>query len=279
MDFIALTDHNVMCHHAALKAIDTDLVLIPGYEVTTYRGHWNVWGGQGWVDFRIETEAQMAEALEEARRRGYLVSCNHPRPSGPPWAFTDLEAFDCIEIWNGPWRLLNDVSLAFWEARLRAGKRFVAVGGSDAHFLKRAHNHRLGYPTTYVRCDGPPTARGLLNGIRAGHVFVTESPDGPQLYIGSGDRMMGDAVAPPQDGALPVWVEVIDGAGMTLELHGAQGCLYQRAIDAASQRLAVTLPAGQTPYIRAQLVTQEQDGRIAHAISNPVYLWSQADLR
>src|SRR5690606_16084943 len=114
---------------------------------------------------------------------------------------------------------------------------------------------------------------------RAGHVFVTESPDGPQLYIGSGDRMMGDAVAPPQDGALPVWVEVIDGAGMTLELHGAQGCLHQRAIDAASQRLVVPLPAGQTPYIRAQLVTQEQDGRVAHAISNPVYLRSQADLR
>ena len=272
LDFIALTDHNVMSHQAALKALHTDLILIPGYEVTTYRGHWNIWGDQGWVDFRVVTAAQMRAALQEAKRRGYLVSCNHPRPSGPPWEFEDVDAYDCVEIWNGPWRLMNDVALAFWEARLKAGKRFVAVGGSDAHFLKREHYHQLAHPTTYVRCDGPPSARGLLEGIRAGRVFVTESPDGPQLYVGSGERMMGEAVARPPDGRLAVWVQVIDAAGMTLELYGTQGCLYQRAIDAAAQSLEVQLPASDTAFIRAQLVTRDSDECIVHAISNPIYL-------
>ncbi|MBN1287135.1 MAG: PHP domain-containing protein [Anaerolineae bacterium] len=276
LDFIALTDHNVMSHQAALKTLDTGLILIPGYEVTTYRGHWNIWGDQGWIDFRMMTDGQMREAIQEAKRRGYLVSCNHPRPFGPPWEFEDVEAYHCIEIWNGPWRLMNNAALAFWESRLKAGKRFVAVGGSDAHFLKREHLHRLGHPTTYVRCDGPPSAKGLLDGIRAGRVFVTEAPDGPQLYFGSGDRIMGETVVRPQDDKLSVWIQAINAAGTTLELHGAPGCLYRCAIDTASQRLEVQLPTDQTSYVRAQLVTRESDECILHAAGNPIYLQDQA---
>ena len=179
LDFLAITDHNSICHQVELNRIDTPLILIPGYEVTTFHGHWNIWGDQGWIDFRILTAEQMSQAIQEAVRRGFLVSCNHPRQYGPPWAFGEVEGFHCVEVWNGPWPLLNEECLAFWEAKLRNGKRFSAVGGSDNHFLKREHHASLAVPTTYIYCEGDPSAAALLDGLRAGHAFVTESPDGP----------------------------------------------------------------------------------------------------
>ncbi len=66
LDFLAITDHNSLSHLARLNEIDTPLMLIPGIEVTTFRGHWNVWGDQGWIDFRITDEAHMAQAIAEA---------------------------------------------------------------------------------------------------------------------------------------------------------------------------------------------------------------------
>ncbi len=144
LDFLAIMDHNTISHQAELAQIETPLILIPGYEVTTFNGHWNIWGDQNWIDFRILSAEQMSSAIQEAVRRGFLVSCNHPRQYGPPWTFEDVEGFDCIEVWNGPWPLLNEECLAFWETKLREGKRFAAVGGSDNHFLKRAASRQPG---------------------------------------------------------------------------------------------------------------------------------------
>ena len=95
--------------------------------MTTYKGHWNVWGDRGWVDFRTLTPELMAEAIRVARARGYLTSCNHPRPYGPPWEFAEVTGSHCLEVWNGPWAVFNSVSLAYYERRLNAGERLVAV--------------------------------------------------------------------------------------------------------------------------------------------------------
>jgi predicted metal-dependent phosphoesterase TrpH len=88
LDFLAITDHNTLSHLIDLAAIDTpNLILIPGVEVTTYKGHWNVWGDSGWIDFRTLTPERMESAIQVARERVTLTSCNHPRPYGPAWEF------------------------------------------------------------------------------------------------------------------------------------------------------------------------------------------------
>jgi hypothetical protein len=51
LDFLAITDHNVQTQQIAILQSNTRLMLIPGLEVTTYKGHWNIWGDGGWVDF------------------------------------------------------------------------------------------------------------------------------------------------------------------------------------------------------------------------------------
>ena len=54
LDFVAVTDHNTVSHHAALGPASAryGVTLLPGQEVTTELGHAGVLGDTGWVDFR-----------------------------------------------------------------------------------------------------------------------------------------------------------------------------------------------------------------------------------
>ncbi len=56
------------------------------------------------------------------KRGSGLRRLAQPPPSlGPEWAYPNVDTFDCIEVWNGPWPLMNEIALEFWESRLRAG--------------------------------------------------------------------------------------------------------------------------------------------------------------
>ena len=272
LDFLAITDHNVLSHQARLNTLDTPLVLIPGFEVTTYKGHWNVWGDHGWLDFRIEEEGQMNRAVAEAARRGYVVSCNHPRPYGPEWVYEAVDNFDCIEVWNGGWALFNEAALEFWESRLRSGKRYTAVGGSDCHFLHREHHAKLAHPTLWIYCAGEPSAPKLLEAIRAGHVMISESPTGPRLTLNAGEAMMGDTVPQPADGLLPLAIRVTGGEASELELHTAAGCILRETVPASDHNVNVQVDVSATPYVRAQLVDRREQTPLVRALTNPIYI-------
>jgi len=272
LDFLAITDHNSISHLAALAQIDPDdLALIPGCEVTSYKGHWNVWGLEEWMDFRTLTPEQMQASIRRAVELGYLTSLNHPRTAGPPWEFKAITGQHCIEVWNGPWPLFNAEALAYWESRLRTGERLVAVGGSDAHFLSQPHIARIGTPTTWIFCPDHPTAANLLAGLRAGHAFISEAPEGPQLYLWSGNAIMGDTVARPASGRLDISARVVGGTGQHLELVGATGVLAQSTVADADQTFRFEAPVAQTPYVRAQLSAGTDPG-VIHALTNPIYL-------
>lgn len=272
LDFLAITDHNNVTHLADEAKLQpgTRLILIPGFEVTTYKGHWNVWGGRGWVDFRIQTPEQLARCVRQAKEQGYLTSLNHPHTYGPDWEFGEVYGNEVVEVWNGPWPKLNDVALKFWEKRLRAGERFPAVGGSDMHRMKRPEAVRLANPTTWIYCPGKPTADGLLAGLRAGHAFIADAPDGPQVYLRSGSALMGDVIERPASGELPIQLRVVNGQGLSLEVWTAQGCAVNFVPRHQDQTFELSLPIGVTPYVRAQLV--EPDGQMVRALTNPLYV-------
>lgn len=269
LDFLAVMDHNNLTQRIDLAQIDTPLLLIPGYEVTMYYGHWNVWGDQGWIDFRVTDANDLARALAEATARGFLVSCNHPKPYGPDWAFPEVEGYACVEVWNGPWAGMNAMSLSFWTRRLDAGQRLVAVGGSDSHFHHKPHAAQLGQPCMFILPDGKRSPLAVVNGLRKGHAFVTEAPDGPQLYLASGNAIMGDSVTRPADNHLPVSVRVVGGAGATLELH-MRGSVERMRIEGDYAQLERWVDVSDSPYVRVQLVAA--DGRTMRALTNPIYL-------
>ncbi len=272
LDFLAVTDHNNFSQQMDLNSLSTNLVLIPGCEVTTFKGHWNIWGDGKWIDFRVTSEADMSATLKAAVEAGHLTSCNHPRPYGPDWMYPNVEGYACIEVWNGPWEYDNDVCLAFWEMRLKQGKRLVAVGGSDCHHLLFENEVKLAHPTTTIYCEGEASAANLLKALRAGHAFITCAPDGPQLHLNSGKHMMGDVVVRPADNRLSVDLAIQDGAGLTLQLVGAQGVIFEQSITRDQEQFNVMINSRDTGYVYARLMTHNPDQKVVACITNPLYL-------
>jgi hypothetical protein len=277
LDFLAIMDHNNVSHHQAMlhhqQKFAPPITLIPGCEITTYWGHWNAWGLADWVEFRTPTQELMQGAMQEARRRGALVSCNHPRTYGPSWEFLAVSEYSCIEVWNGPWPLFNWEAQTFWENQLRQGRRLVAVGGSDMHRLKPTGEAvaQLGTPTTWIYCPGVPTAAALLNALSAGNCFISESPAGPRLYLCINDVWMGGQT--PQSDDAFVQIRVSGGKGSELVLHGTSGTRYSCLIDRNDIWLDIHMDCSDERYLWAQLrdpgTTDNQP--IVHAMTNPVY--------
>lgn len=275
LDFLAITDHNNRSQQIEMASSTTDLILIPGYEVTTYYGHWNIWGDGRWIDFRVQSPDDMQTAIEEAGRQGYLVSCNHPRPFGPDWAFPEVAGYGCVEVWNGPWQFLNDHCLAFWEERLRDGHRLVAVGGSDFHFSKQEHLAKLGTPTNFIYCPDVVSASNLIHHLRAGHSFISESPDGARLDLRAGAAMMGDTVISADPIVLQVAVE--GGGASELQICTEVGVIARFPVSDRSQSFALTLPTDAIGYVRAQLV-DPGTGQV-RALTNPIFFGQAIQFR
>lgn len=227
LDFVGITDHN-----RAQSAIDVVPqgggwpVVVAGVEVTTYAGHFNVWGTDTWYDFRNPTAEGIQAAVDSARADNGFVSLNHPKPFGPDWEFPKTTGFDAIEAWNGWWDRLNNVSTRYWNNRLAAGERVWGLGGSDMHMLASDGDPdnplspaQLGMPTLWIQTDEPLTSTSVLDALRAGRSFITESPSGPQLYLRlESDRDM-------------LHVHVVNAKGNALLLVGPDGVLDASTID------------------------------------------------
>ena len=264
LDFLGVTDHNNVAHHADYGPGGHGRpIVIPGVEVTTYRGHWNAWGTDRWWEFRTPEGPAVEEAMAAAAEAGAFVSVNHPKPFGPPWEYeTDaIRSMHAMEVWNGPWARLNSFALGAWEARLRLGQRLVAIGGSDTHVLRSRdpdpRHAGLGTPTTWVDAGPGADSDAILEAMRAGRTFVSASPAGPQLYLEPGGR--GVAVA--------VW----GGASATLVVLGETGAIAAAAVDSGEWSTTVAVPRA-TAYVRAQLVASNGD---IEALTSPIW-WPPA---
>ncbi|TMF26184.1 MAG: hypothetical protein E6I28_07590 [Chloroflexi bacterium] len=120
--FLGVTDHNNVAHHGEYGRGGGELpIVVPGVEVTTYRGHWNAWGTDRWYEFREPTDESVSAAMRDAAAAGALVSTCHPKPFGPPWEYASARGYHAIEVWNGPWERLN-------AARGTASRRRVPLG-------------------------------------------------------------------------------------------------------------------------------------------------------
>lgn len=273
LEFLGVTDHNQTSHHADYAAVAGEHlpILLFGNEVTTYGGHWNVWGTDTWWEFREPDGDAVSRTMQAASASGALVSVNHPKPFGPPWEYPNAGGYGAIEVWNGEWLRLNGVSLAWWEAQLREGARLVALGGSDTHRLKSPHpdpRHapRLGCPTTWVQVGEDRTAAGVLAGLKAGRVFISAGPAGPQLYLRSGATLPGGSLSPT---ARDFEVHVLAGRQATLALLSARGAEVAAAVPSDDWSASFALPAPPDRYLRAQLL--DERGNLL-ALTNPLYV-------
>jgi hypothetical protein len=192
LDFLAVTDHNTVSHHPSLAA-ESGILLLPGQEVTTDRGHANAYGDIGWVDFR----APAGQWLSTVEERGGLLSVNHPLAADCAWLHPLAGRPPLAELWHSGWWDRTWTAPLSWLLAFHPDA--VPVGGSDFH--TPGQGPVLGAPTTWVLCPvsdpRDATVPMVLDGLRAGRVAISESPTGPLLL-----RIDGGFVAVGADGAL-----------------------------------------------------------------------------
>jgi hypothetical protein len=190
LDFLAVTDHNTVSHHAELgwASARYGITLIPGQEVTAADGHAGALGDLAWVDFREPADSWLAAT----ERGGGLLSVNHPIGGHVSWLKPMRRKPPLVEVWHWSWLDPRWTStLAWW---LAWDASAVPVGGSDWH--QAGSDAVPGTPTTWVECAGD-SAGAVLDGLRAGRCAISARRDGPVLL-----RLDGEFAAVGADGTI-----------------------------------------------------------------------------
>ena len=211
MDFYVPTEHNLM--HTGW--CDTGVCIVPGIEITTDKGHFNLFGltdmpeklldmvtfnGQDVVDTYVE------DTIKEASEKNWIVSINHPFLTVWKWRYaqTKLSDVQCLEIINDPTyqdaEPSNEKALRFIDALWNDGHKIYGVGGSDSHNLleERYEGAQLpsvaGDPGTFVYCDGLAPSE-LMKAVRAGHMYVSRfCTIEPKILAGGESLLPGDEI-------------------------------------------------------------------------------------
>jgi hypothetical protein len=285
LHFFAVTDHNTCSHIPdVLAASSPDLLIIPGEEVTTYKGHANVWGMPGWVDFRCDDIDAIARLMAFVHEAGGLFSPNHPKQYGPPWLFTDLRGYGFMEVWQAPWRWHNEESREFWLRHLDEGRRITALGGSDTHAIPPAARNQpngLGEPCTWVRSPGPLDEGTVLDALLAGHVFISESFQGPFLELSAdlGDgrfgTLMGDVIESLPDSRLRCRVRYRGPVDKRIVLYRNRDVYWEARAPVEDYVEEISVPVEGRTYIRLEAIGfrgRPERGEVVHAMTNPLYV-------
>jgi hypothetical protein len=251
LDFIAITDHNANSQYEAMRELQPyfdRVLLIPGREMTTFNGHFNIFGVTQFVDYRvIPGGLDLNAVLRDVRSRGGIASINHAEAPGgeacmgcrwEPPSNIDTGLFSAVEVINGGQIMLS--SAKFWDAELRKGYRLAAIGGSDSHNATNPPGPpgSIGWPTTAVEADELSVA-AILRGIRSGRTFVDLTASHAKVV--DFEAMSGDASA-RMGGTLHA------AAGGTIRVRvrttACEGSVAHLLLDGSDVSLARTIPAG-----------------------------------
>lgn len=296
LDFIAISDHNATSQYDSMRELQPyfdKVLLIPGREITTFDGHMNLFGTTSYLDFRVGSSSvpDTNTLLRNARKLGALVSINHPEaPTGElcmgcgwtPKTPVDMNLITAVEAVNGGSELEGTFGVPFWDKQLNEGHRLTGIGGSDNHNALSPADRpsAVGNPTTVVYATELSTP-AILDGIRAGHVFVdaTASRDGLLTMTGqtlNATAQMGDSLELEQQISVDFEVHetaahqgkislVEDGHPYALSSSETKGTLHTRWIS-----------DGHRHWFRPQV--NGPDGKL-WMIGNPIYInWNVASV-
>lgn len=291
LDFVAVTDHNTTSQYGVLRELAPyydDLVILPGREITIFKGHANLFGPTAFVDFQLggQHAPDFSAILKQAEAVGGLVSINHPGlPSGElcmgcGWTApdTDYSRIQAIEAINGVITEGPLSGVGFWETRLNEGHRITAIGGSDNHdpTLDITKAPSLGVPTTVVR-SVVLSQDAIMKAIRAGHVFVDVKGSRDRILevtarAGGAQAQMGDILAAPAGTRVDLSVHVANVAGGRLSLAGpaAASVIGDLGLSGADETRVLALTAdGSRQWLRVDV--RDQAGKLL-LLGNPIYL-------
>ncbi|OYX31476.1 MAG: hypothetical protein B7Y99_10095 [Caulobacterales bacterium 32-69-10] len=307
LDFVAVTDHNTASHVAELAGLtpyfDT-LLVIPGREMTTQFGHYNLLGVADFVEFRLGSPAtpNINAMFDASKATGAVISINHPERStgedclGCGWSApdTDYDRVQSIEVANGGGAADNDgrfgdgpgSGVAIWEALLNRGYRLTGVGGSDNHDAVDGRRGTspvgaqspVGMPATVVYADAL-SQPAILQGVRSGRMFVDLEGARPGRVLdlsaaaGEAEVAMGGVLKRTPGQPIQARLRVAGAEGDHIEVivdGRRRPVLADPVLHGADQTLAFGLPADSVArWFRIDV--RAPDGRRV-LIGNPIYV-------
>jgi hypothetical protein len=281
LDFIATTEHNTSGVPGAWRAYaGSDLLVIPGEEVTTPTGHWLALGiPPGLVvdwQYTVRDET-VAQHVGQVHRVGGLCVAAHPHAPYPSGVFMyPYQGFDVVEVWNGlwasdrPWNADNEAALAEWDrslaADILAGRWRPAMGNSDTHL-----EDQIGTPHTVVLADELST-RAILAGIRAGQSWIAGSAAIELSVMASaGHRSAGIGEQLKACGHPAVVRAGVRGVPSgTVSFHTDRGTVHRASLPSSgSGAVEWCTSVADSAFIRIEV--RHPEGHMA-ALSNPIIM-------
>ena len=175
LDGIAICDHDTV--EGSLEArrladeMGLDLVIVPGIEVTTNRGHLLVLG----ADEAFPINSDPSDIIKMARERECLIVAPHPY-KGYPKSLGDVSDLDvdAVEVLNSRFILgkFNERAV-----KMAGTLGLPMLGNSDAHFVGMVGR-------AYTEIDAEPSVDAIFKAIKDGKTLVhgTRTPLGIQFY-------------------------------------------------------------------------------------------------
>jgi hypothetical protein len=254
-DAVALTDHNTQSGVAEARAAADrlGLVLVPGVEVTTFRGHAVALGVSRVPEWR-DLETRGIDALaRDVHTEGGLLTVAHAAAVGSPvcsgctWQWPiEPESVDLWETFSAP-RPITEASVALWRHMLVRGAYVAPVAAGDVHSVTAVAQPKHA-THVFVR---ERTAAGVLEALRARRLFASAGPrldfwleaahgtPGTQRTQ-SAPALAGSRVSGPAHSWIP---HMSAGASVgTIKLDDGRVCLYAERRTADQSLEAISAP-------------------------------------
>jgi len=153
LDGVAITDHDTLA--GALKLQNSDLIVIPGIEITTRRGHLLALN----VTTPIPPKLDINETIQRIHEAGGIAVAAHPTLFYKSAPSQRTASYDAIEVINStaiPFQLFKRLNQKF-ATRLNLPQ----TGGSDSHYAPE-----IGAAYTLIKAD--PDVDEIVRAIKRG---------------------------------------------------------------------------------------------------------------
>jgi hypothetical protein len=281
LDFLGFTDHNTTSHHSEIDRTAKEypeILAMRAEEVTTYGGHFNVWGlpSGTLIDFRVTPGdvTRLNQVLATVHALDLPASINHPTAlcGGCSWSYgDDWSGMDSVEIWNGEWDLTDEAALQKWDKVLQQGSRITAIGSSDTHALPKTDPGSpmtIGLPTTFAGAERL-TQIDVFSAIRKHRVYAAEKPNyivelsankagiGDEIKVNSGKKV---TVVATLEGFPRNSRAMLISAGRTVGDYASVPGTYSMSGE---------ITATKNTYVRLEV--RDEKGKML-AFTNPIFL-------
>lgn len=199
-----LTDHNTVEGHSEWLAARRFLlsstlleqkqqfIAIPGEEITTELGHFNVAGNRelvGWTPSKGSED--LKRIFSEAVLKSSITIVNHPfAPDNLGYKNWELiNFFNALEVWNGrypPYMMENYEAMSFWFELLNQGMKIAGISGTDCHDITGEPYGSLSMAPSNVIIDYFPISSDFFDEHEAEFRSWFRSglyPGNPRVYV------------------------------------------------------------------------------------------------